>query len=366
MIATLSLAAILLAQEPGPLDAILSRHADTIQKAKTYDDLVGAAKNTLAEIVKLLESGPDAESAARARAIASDICVDLGDFDGAEAHARKFLETWPKHAKAAQLKMSLGQIRSAAGRDASARNAYQAFIQDHPDDARVFEARVRIAQSFLCERRDDEAFKALVEIRAASKGKPEEWAAVLEQALARQIAGKPGEGRALLEEAVRSCPEPRIAGFAKLILANWLWIGKPAPPIEGSNLKGEALKLDPSGGKVTVVYFTFTAFRDFTVEAGVMRRLSRQFAAGSVSILAVAIDKDKAKLETELAKVGVTWPVIYDGNEFKGPIASACRLDNLPLVLVIDRKNVIRHVNPIFSDHGREIGRCVEQLLAEK
>lgn len=365
MLATLSLAAVLFTQDPGTLDAILARHSDTIRRAKTYEDLVVAARNTLAEVVKLLEKPPDEESAARARAIASDICGDLEDYDGAEAHARKFLEKWPAHSKAPIIKMQLGQILVAAGRDAAAREVFQSLVRDHPQDPRVFEARLRIAQSLLCEKRDDEALKAYAELRTTYKAKPEEWPAALQHALALQIAGKPGEGRALLEEAVRSCPEVRIVAFAKHILATWLWLGKPARPIEGWNLKGEPLKLDIAGGKVTVLYFMGTASPDFD-EAGVMRKLARRFGAADVAILAVSIDKDKAKLEGDLARTGVTWPVIFDGNEFKGPIASSYGIEALPMALLVDRKNVVRYVNPIFSDHARDVGRCVEKLVSEK
>ena len=366
MIATLCLAALLLAQEPGPLDALLARHEDSIRKAKTYDELVVAARATLAEIEKFIKTGPDAESAARARKIASDICADLEDFDGAEAHVRAFLEAWPKHPGAPLVKMSLGHIRTAAGRDASARDAYQVVIRDHPDDSRALEARLRIAQSFLCERRDEDALKAYADFRASQKGKPEEWLIGMQQAAALQIADKPGEGRAELEEIVRKCPDAQTVEYAKRVLANWLWIGKPAPPVEGWNLKGGAVRLDVAGGKATVLYFLGTAFPAFTVETGVMRRLVRRFAPADFSILAVAIDKDKVKLEPDLARAGVTWPILFDGNGFKGPVASTYRVEDLPMVLVIDRKNVIRYVNPVFSDHGREIARCVEKLVAEK
>jgi tetratricopeptide (TPR) repeat protein len=366
MWATLGLAALLMAQQPATLDALMARHTEASRKAKTFDELAGLARKTLADLLKFLESKPDAESAARARAIAADICTDLEDYDGAEAHLKAFLDAWPKHEQIPHIKMTQGQIRAAAGRDAGAREAFQSLVQDYPKDPRVFDARLRIAQSFLCERRDDDASKAFTDLRASFKGKTEEWAAVLQHAQALQVMGKPGDGRALLEEVVRTSSDPRAVDYAKQVLASWLWIGKPARPVEGWDLKEAPLKLDLAGNRVTVLYFMGTAFPAFPVEAGMMRRLARNFPPADLAVMAVAIDKDKPKLEADLALAGVTWPVFYDGNGFKGPIASNYGIDTLPMVFVIDRKNVVRYVNPVSGDHAREIARCVERLVAEK
>src|SRR5688572_31678396 len=141
MSALLWFAAALLAQEPATLDALMARHKEAAQKAKTFDELTASARSTLAAVLKLLEAKPDAATAARARAIASDICADLEDYDGAEAHAKAFLETWPKHAQAPMIKLNLGQVRTAAGRDAAARESFQSLISDHPQDDFVPEAR---------------------------------------------------------------------------------------------------------------------------------------------------------------------------------------------------------------------------------
>ena len=366
MSALLWFAATLLAQEPSTLDALIARHTEAAQKAKTFDELTASARATLAAIQKLLETKLDAETAARARAIACDICADLEDFDGAEAHAKAFLNAWPKHAQAPYVQLNLGLARTAAGRDAAAREAFQSLLNDHPSDERAPEARLRIAQSFICEGRDREGLEAFAALRATVKGRPEEWPLALQQAVALQIAGKSGDGRVLLEEVVKACPMPKLVEVAKRVLATWLWIGKPARPVEGWDLKEAPVKLDLAAGKVTVLYFLGTAFPDFEVEAGVMRRLVRKFSPAGVSFLAVAIDKDKPKLELDLARAGVTWPVVYDGNGFKGPIASSFAIDTLPMLFLIDRKNVIRYVNPVFGDHAREIARCLQALVSEK
>jgi TolA-binding protein len=208
MIATLTLAAVLLAQAQSPLDALIARHAEAVRKAKTFDEITAATKKTLAEILKVLESKLDSETVARARAIAADICGDLEDYDGAEAHARAFFEGWPKHEQTPLVRMNIAQIRLAAGQDAKAREAFESLFRDFPKDSRLFEAKLRIAQSLLCEGRDDDALKALVELRAAHKGKPEEWAVVLQQSLFLQITGS-RRRRALLGRPCGRVPRSR-------------------------------------------------------------------------------------------------------------------------------------------------------------
>src|SRR5688572_30153357 len=100
MFATVTLAALLFVQAAETLDAILARHGETIRRAKTFEELTAAARKTLGEVEKFLQKPPDSESAARGRAIAADICSDLDDHAAAEAHLRKFLESWPRHEKA--------------------------------------------------------------------------------------------------------------------------------------------------------------------------------------------------------------------------------------------------------------------------
>jgi tetratricopeptide (TPR) repeat protein len=366
MKALLLAAAILVSQDGGSLEAIVNRHKEAVRKAKTFDDGISAARATLAEIEKFLETARDGEPAARARFIAADLSARLDDFAGAAAHARKFLETWPKHAQAALVRMELAHALVADGREGEAREVYESLIKEHADDPRVLEARLRIAQSYVTEKRDDEAIRAFARVRADFKGKPEEWVAALQQAIACLIAGRAGEGRGLLEEAIRSCPDLQTVKYAERILTNWLWIGKPAPSLEGKDLKGEPVRAEFLKERVTVLYFLSSSFEFFDTESAVMRRIVRRFGDKNVSVLAVAIDRDKAKLETDLARAGVTWPVLFDGNGFDGPAAGAFQVRALPMVLVIDRKGAIRFVNPLFSRHGRELNRCVESLVAEK
>jgi len=362
----LILAATLLPQEASTLQDLLNRYTEALRKAPGPEERDVAARAALADVQKFIATAKEEESASRARKIAGDLCRALEDHGGAADHFRKFLETWPKHPKAALVRMDLGHELLAAGQEAAARAAFEEVVRENPADPRVFEARIRIAQSHITEKKDEEALTALAALRKEYKGKPEEWVAALQEAAAFQIAGRAPEGRALLEEVVRVSPQPDAVNFAKDVLFKWLWLGKPAPALEGKDLAGAPFAPADQRGKIVVLSFFSASAKEFPMEAYALRRLSRAFPATEVAVMGVAIDEDRTRLETDLKQFRVAWPVLHDGKVFDGPAAAAVRLKSLPLLLVIDRKGVIRAVNPLFSGHGRELLRFVEGLVAEK
>lgn len=362
----LILAATLLPQEAGSLQDLLNRYTEALRKAPGPGERDALTRTALGDVQKFIATAKEEESASRARKIAGDLCRALEDHGGAADHYRKFLEAWPKHSKAALVRMDLGHELLAAGQEAAARAAFQEVVREHPADQRVFEARVRIAQSHITEKKEEEALRALAALREEFKGKPEEWIAALQLAAAFQIAGRAPEGRALLEEVVRVSPQPDTVEFAKDVLFKWLWLGKPAPALEGKDLAGGPFALADHRGKIVVLTFFSATAKEFPMEAYALRRLSRAFPATEVAVMGVAIDPDRSRLEADLKQFRVTWPVLHDGKEFDGPSAAAVRLKSLPLLLVIDRKGVIRAVNPLFSGHGRELLGFVERLASEK
>jgi tetratricopeptide (TPR) repeat protein len=362
----LILATALLLQEAASLQKILDRHMEVIRKASGPEQRDAATRAALADVEKFFETAKEMESASRARKVLGDMCRSLEDYAGAATHFRKFLEAWPKHPNAAIVLMDLGHVLFEGGQDAPAREAFQELIRHHPTDPRVFEARIRIAQTYVTEKNEEESLKALAALREEFKGKPEEWIAAMQQAAVFQIAGRAPEGRAVLEEIVRVSPQRNAAEFAKDVLVKWLWLGKPAPAIEGKDLAGAPFRLADYQGKIVVLYFLTSSVKEFGVETFVLRRLIRSVPATEVAVLGVAIDSDRAKLEANLKQVRVTWPVLHDGNGLEGAAATLYRLKSVPLMVVIDRKGVIRAVNLLFSEHGRELVRYVEKLAAEK
>ena len=79
--------------------------------------------------------------------------------------------------------------------------------------------------------------------------------------------------------------ERNAAEFAKDVLYKWLWLGKPAPAIEGKDLAGSPFGPAEHRGKVVVLYFFSSRVKEFAVEAFVLRRLVRSVPATDLAVV---------------------------------------------------------------------------------
>jgi peroxiredoxin len=86
--------------------------------------------------------------------------------------------------------------------------------------------------------------------------------------------------------------------------------------------------------------------------------LEKHKDAGLV-VIAVHSDPDEAKMRDAVKELGITWPVVQDGDR---AIMKAFHADSFPDYYLIDRKGTLR-----FADLANiEVDRAVEFLLKEK
>ena len=78
------------------------------------------------------------------------------------------------------------------------------------------------------------------------------------------------------------------------------------------------------------------------------------------AILGVNTDDDKDEYRQKLAEHGVTWRSAWQGST-EGPIPTRWGINSYPTIFVLDAKHVIRRINA----RGEELGRVVDELLAE-
>lgn len=354
-------------QDNGKLDAILKRLNDAVTGAKTHAERRTALKASLAELDALIASTKDAKVGAGAAKVAAEICTDLDDDRGAADRLRKILERWPDFEAATSVRLAIADATWAAGDDAGAREAYAQFIKTAGADDRVYIARLHVAQTFLTEGRTADGVAALESVLRDYRGKQEEWSATMLLSQGHQFAEKLEPARTLLEDVIRRSTELGAAEQAKHVLANLIWVGKPAPGFSEKSLAGAPFDLAGHQGKVVVLYFFSSDFQHAEIEARVLKRLRRTVPAADLSILGVCIERDRAKAERMVQELELDWPVCLDGGGYDGKLAKLYGLrPPLPMVVVIDRKGAIRFVNPLFSGHGRELSAVGSRLAAEK
>ena len=71
-----------------------------------------------------------------------------GDYTRAQASFELFLETFPRHARAADAKFRLGEIYLTTGQNAAAAETFMEYIQAHPNDPRAAEGYVKLGSAF--------------------------------------------------------------------------------------------------------------------------------------------------------------------------------------------------------------------------
>ena len=79
------------------------------------------------------------------------------------------------------------------------------------------------------------------------------------------------------------------------------------------------------------------------------------------AIVGVNTDGDKDEYRRKLADYGVTWRSAWQGST-SGPIPTQWGINSYPSVFVLDAKHVIRNIGA----RGEELGRVVDELLAEE
>lgn len=358
---------LLAVQDDGRLKGIVDRLNESVQKAKTSADRRAALKASLAELDALIASTKDAQVGPRACTVAAQLCTDLEDERGAAERLLKILDRWPDFEAASSVKLAAADSLWASGDDAGAREAYAQFVKSAGGDERAFQARLHIAQTFLTEGRTTDGVAALEAVRQDYKGRREEWSAMMLLSQGHQFAEKLDAARGLLEDVIRNSTELSAVERAKHVLANLLWIGKPAPSFSEKDLKGAPFDLAAHQGRVVVLYFFSSDFQFAEIEARVLKRLRRTVPSADLSILGVCIERDRTKAERMVRELELDWPVCVDGGGYDGKLAKLYEVrDPLPMVVVIDRKGLIRFINPLFSGHGRELSAVAARLAAEK
>ena len=289
----------------------------------------------------------------------------------------------PQTAEAARA-MVLGHL-------AKQERALRGFLAAHPQDTRVFEARLRLAR--LLQIRGD--FEESDKLRADGKklldelektATPEQRVELdfskvsrlmrnlrevtparrdgLLSAVRKFQTDHPGDRRiaallaevATLFDAQPKTKEELLAAAQPLATDDDLK-GRIADDLKRVRLLGEEVPLaftsaqgreikiaELRGQPVLVVFFAAFSSPSLAAITSVQRAVA-ELPRGSVQVLGVNLDEKRETLDAVLKSRAVTWPVAFDGKGWESPLVRGLGINALPTVWLLDARGRLRSLN---------------------
>lgn len=271
--------------------------------------------------------------------------------------------------------------------------ALRGFLTAHPQEARIFETRLRLAR--LLQIRGD--FEESEKLRAEGKrmlddlektATPEQRVeldfskvsrlmrnlrqftpARRDELLAaarkfqtdhpgdRRIAGLlaevavlfdtlPKTKEALLAEAQPLATDDDLKGRIADDLKRVRLLGEEVP-LAFKSAQGREIKLaDLRGQPVLVVFFAAFSPQSLAAITSVQRAVT-ELPRGSVQVLGVDLDEKRETLDAVLKSRAVTWPVAFDGKGWESPLVRGLGINALPTVWLVDARGRLRSLNAL-------------------
>jgi len=138
--------------------------------------------------------------------------------------------------------------------------------------------------------------------------------------------------------------------------------GYPAPAFSLPVLGGdESLSLESLRGKVVLLNFWATWCKPCEDEMPAMESLYRAIGSQGFELVAVSVDDDRQRVEEFTARMGLTFPVLFDPEK---RVSGAYQSYRFPESYLIDRAGVLvtRYIGPRDWDAPAYIGR-IRRLL---
>jgi peroxiredoxin len=118
--------------------------------------------------------------------------------------------------------------------------------------------------------------------------------------------------------------------------------GKPAPDFALRGTSGSNFRLSEHRGDVVLLAFWGSRCGQCGSQLGALSRMVDTYRSAGLTALAVNVDDDQGAAVSFAAAHPVSFPMLLD--PAKG-VARQYRVDNLPMLLLVDRGGVIRHVH---------------------
>ena len=119
-------------------------------------------------------------------------------------------------------------------------------------------------------------------------------------------------------------------------------LGQPAPDFALKATSGTNFRLSEYRGEVVLLTFWGSRCGQCPAQLAAVSRLVDTYRSAGLAALAVNVDDDQLAAAAFALRHPVSFPVLLDPDK---AVAKTWRVDNLPMLLMIDRSGIVRHVH---------------------
>lgn len=135
--------------------------------------------------------------------------------------------------------------------------------------------------------------------------------------------------------------------------------GAQAPDFVLKSMTGENLRLSEYRGEVVLINFWSGGCGDCRESMPALNDLYQRYREVGFQLLSVNMDRDQDDAYEMAANLGMSHPVLFDKGR---KVSKEYEVATLPMILLVDREGVVRHVNEGYRRGREEI--YLQQLRA--
>jgi len=159
----------------------------------------------------------------------------------------------------------------------------------------------------------------------------------------------------------RSGPLPEMVARRLKELEGAVAVGKPAPELVATDLKGQEFRLSQERGNVVVLSFSGHWCGPCVSMHPHERQLVERLAGQPFRLVEINSDESAEVVRKKMETAGLPWRCVHDGME--GPISKAWLVESWPVFVLIDKQGVIRR--RANDAPGERLGEWVNEALGE-
>ena len=204
--------------------------------------------------------------------------------------------------------------------------------------------------------------------QASTRAKSSAFARAYYQRLIHE--GQYETARKALQAILAKTERPVLKEFLSSRLKRLEKVGKPAPPLQGTDIDGKPFDLAAAKGKVVLIVFWASWCLPGPAELDLLEQAEEMYGRKGFQIVGIDLDtlpeggqKQQPALPNVrdfLLEFNVTWPTLINGEEPKD-YAKAFGVTEIPANVLIARDGTVAHIDLVPKNFDGMIARAVGQ-----